>query len=271
MKREFENSSTNSHEVDDLLISELVDEMLIQNDINELGKEEQNTKTVASTTKEYHNGSDSANNKTTLESGPICLSDDENDDECIIDEKPQFSTFSKLMRDSRRFLKTHFPTNMQLPRLRFYTMLFGGPRYGINLFSFQKRVLVHSISESRKKHLKPAVGDILVSVNETPVNWSQSFDTVTSILRNALERPPVVLLFCENEDLSTLVQYYKNEHEKIRRQTISGSDQKKSEQEGDKRQQKGNTKATLRQQQGNIKAATKKQHTKRQSKYFYKK
>lgn len=243
VKREFENSSTNSPEVDDLLISELVDEMLIQNEINELGIEEQNTTTKASIAKNYYNGSDSGKNKTTQnerphrsegENGSIYLSDDENDDECIIDEKPHFSTFSKLIRDRRHFLKTRFPTNMQLPKLRFYEMLFSGPRYGINLFSFQKRVLVHSISEIRKNHSKPAIGDVLVSVNKTLIQWGQNFETVTLILKSALERPPVVLLFCENEELSTLVHYYKNEYEKIRLQTRDGigTDQKKSEEKG---------------------------------------
>eukprot|EP00560_Eucampia_antarctica_P003868 CAMPEP_0197837522 /NCGR_PEP_ID=MMETSP1437-20131217/32385_1 /TAXON_ID=49252 ORGANISM="Eucampia antarctica, Strain CCMP1452" /NCGR_SAMPLE_ID=MMETSP1437 /ASSEMBLY_ACC=CAM_ASM_001096 /LENGTH=519 /DNA_ID=CAMNT_0043444617 /DNA_START=83 /DNA_END=1642 /DNA_ORIENTATION=+ len=220
IKKEFQNSLINPAE-DETLISDFADEMLIQNDITELGKEEQCILTRQSndsnpkncdldedntfTKIEFAGREEDSKKEGETETDAICLSDDEEDD--VIEETPQFSMLSKKIRE-RKFTRFSFPTSMQVSNLRFYTMFFQGLRYGINLIHFERRVVVCSLCSTRIGCAKPAVGDILLSINDIPIVWNAKFGQVTNLLLHVLKNPPVKLLFGEEKEFSSFFEGY---------------------------------------------------------------
>jgi hypothetical protein len=135
----------------------------------------------------------------------ICLSDDDDDDEEQDTKpspkqesaRPDASTSISSCDNERRAI---YDKSKAFSHCRFYTQLFEGIGYGMNLLIYEGRLVV--AKQLRQGNAKPAPGDVLIALNgsEFPLNFSMA-DAVRFMKQSILEAP-VELTLIEDEEFS---------------------------------------------------------------------
>ena len=147
----------------------------------------------------------------------ICLSDDDNDVEVVpvgqaATQWEESSTGDVAAPseevDARRL--PLFDLNRTFPRLRHYTLLFGGANYGIQFSLTAGRLVVSGRDEGREREFgpqaKPHVGDVLVAVNDQLIPIVPEMRSVLNVLSDAKAKGPTELVFAEDSEIASYVK-----------------------------------------------------------------
>jgi len=161
----------------------------------------------------------------TTELSAICLSDDEYESQ---KENKLCYQIGEVLEQytGYQIWDSNVARCLQMPNLRYYKIRFEGPSYGMSLISFQGRFI---IKDTKGESEKPSSGDILISINSNYLTHGLDHKIVIIALKEAMQRPPVEMLFGEDEQFSSFFQKKMNEEQRWNRK----SDMKQTAQKPD--------------------------------------
>ena len=170
----------------------------------------------------------------TTESEAICLSDDDDDDDDVVDivDATNGSTDSKKtetvtgnnsnnagqasggktegLSNAIRLTPERVHVNLPLPQMKIYKLTFTGTSYGLEIDIFKGRIFVKGktkpiLGPTNDLATKPAIGDLMLSINGQMIPFSVQFKSLKDFLAAAIVRGPVEIVFGEDEQVSQLI------------------------------------------------------------------
>mmetsp|Transcript_10457 Transcript_10457/g.26351 ORF Transcript_10457/g.26351 Transcript_10457/m.26351 type:complete len:1418 (-) Transcript_10457:134-4387(-) len=121
----------------------------------------------------------------------ILLSDDEEEEATVV------KTESKDNSSGSAEQGFDISTKRVLTNFRLYKQVFHGPSYGIQLLMIGNRIVV---SNNAKGTQRPTLGDVLVAVNGSRVEYRCGMEIVIRFMKRAIQLGAVELTFLEDQD-----------------------------------------------------------------------
>jgi len=143
----------------------------------------------------------------------IALSDDD-DEEGGAENTPSNTKTTASARNAPYTERSDIPSAAKsdsgicvpLQNCRFYKLRMRGPKLGLVLRAYRKRIIIASVMDKRSCH-KPAVGDILVAIDGHHVPFECELQEVMGFLRKNMERPlSFELTFAETPSLGVEIK-----------------------------------------------------------------
>jgi hypothetical protein len=204
----------------------------LQQDITQLAQEEMVMISAGIEGEDDDGGDPNTNGETMNEvgrAGPgqseddaICIIDDDNDDDDNDNPEVKMVTEADLLASIPDEKKTEdkpervksltavpsptiYDFSKALRRSRLYSQTFEGNAFGIQLFTFNGRMVIAQ-NTNNNGSTKPAVGDILVSVNGKQIVFGCNLHHLLSLMKTALTEGPVELNFVEDQEFAEFFQ-----------------------------------------------------------------